>query len=90
MDNKILCTNFGLVCSLFSDRDSTYFHECVDGSVRLVNDTADNANDGRGSVELCLNHAWGRVCGDQFGSEEAMVACLSVGGFSREGMHVIP
>ena len=43
---------------------------CVEESVRLV--------DGglyHGIVEVCVNNQWGMVCADNFGIEEAIVAC---------------
>ena len=38
-----------------------------------------------GRLELCLNQAWGTVCGTQFGHTEAKVACRQIEGFSEEG-----
>ena len=68
------------------------FDNCTHGSLRLVNSTTDGGVCGGvsscGRVELCLNQAWGTVCGDQFGYDEASVACRQLVGFSDEGMYV--
>ena len=48
---------------------------CSEGSLRLT--------DGSGLVgwlEICVNNAWGTICGTQFGSSELEVACAQLGG----------
>ncbi len=43
-----------------------------------------------GRVELCVNNAWGTVCGDSvFGPLDAGVICHQMGGFYREGADVL-
>ncbi len=43
-----------------------------------------------GRVELCVNNAWGTVCGDNvFGPLDAGVICHQMGGFYREGAEVL-
>ena len=41
----------------------------------------------RGRVEVCINDAWGTVCGNQFGTNDAIVVCYQLG-FQRQGMSV--
>ena len=38
-----------------------------------------------GRVEICINNAWGSICGTLFGNPDAQVACHELGGFHREG-----
>lgn len=47
---------------------------CMDGDVRLVNGVTDNV----GTVEVCLNNAWGTVCADGWSSVDASVDRKSV------------
>ena len=53
---------------------------CTDGDVRLMNGT-----ENQGRVEICINNAWGTVCENRFGPQEAFVVCLQLGGYQREG-----
>ena len=48
---------------------------CTDGDVRLIG--GDNEFGGR--VEVCINRAWGTVCSQYWGSEEARVVCNQLG-----------
>ncbi len=48
---------------------------CTQGSIRLVGGTS--AQEGR--VEVCNNNAWGTVCDDTFGANDANVACRQLG-----------
>ena len=48
---------------------------CTDGDVRLIG--GDNEFGGR--VEVCVNRAWGTVCSQYWGSEEARVVCNQLG-----------
>ena len=48
---------------------------CMQGDIRLQ----DGGDDRQGRVELCNNNAWGTVCDDFFGAEEATVACRQLG-----------
>ena len=59
---------------------STTGGSCVDGDVRVANGSAQ-----AGRMEICINNAWGTVCGDLFGPQDAAVACTQLGGFQRSG-----
>ena len=56
---------------------STPEANCSDGEVRLVG----GKEEGMGRVEVCLNRAWGTVCGIGvgFGTEDAQVVCRQLG-----------
>ena len=61
--------------------------DCTHGGLRLIegpagSDTQGNFSEGR--VEICINNAWGAICGDYLGHFEAAVACAQLGGFNRE------
>lgn len=57
-----------------------YTADCTDGDIRVVNGVT--ALEGR--VEVCVDGAWGTVCDDLWGAEEASVACRQLG-FSPTG-----
>ena len=38
-----------------------------------------------GRLEVCVNGAWGTVCGDEFDSRDAAVACEALRGFTGSG-----
>ncbi len=38
---------------------------------------------------MCINNAWGTVCDDRFGNEDAAVACSQISGYSRQEASVI-
>ena len=48
---------------------------CSQGDIRLVG----GANSRQGRIEVCNNDAWGTVCDDSFGAEEARIACIQLG-----------
>ena len=48
---------------------------CVDGQVRLVGGVTDN----EGTVEVCLNNAWGTICHNSWSSDDASVVCGQLG-----------
>lgn len=56
---------------------------CRQGDIRLVG----GINELSGRVEVCNNNAWGTVCDDLFGTEEASVVCRQLG-FSAMGKYV--
>ena len=62
---------------------STPEANCSDGEVRLVG----GKEEGIGRVEVCLNRAWGTVCGIGvgFGAEDAQVVCRELGLLQGKG-----
>ena len=82
-----LCSLYALRCNVHAsccmfdvtDR-STFVGNCKTGEVRLQ----DGPNVREGRVEVCINNAWGTVCSDQFGFEDAIVTCTQMN-FSSEG-----
>ena len=58
------------------------FANCTDGDLRLVNGSTPQ----EGRVEVCINHAWGTICGkNSFDTNEARVICHQLVGYYREG-----
>ncbi len=55
---------------------------CTDGSIQLVG----GANNLQGRVEVCNVGAWGTVCDDSFGTNDAQVVCRQLG-YSSEGIY---
>ena len=66
---------------LLSDPLVAAFANCSDGALRLVG----RADPSEGRLEVCINNAWGSICDRLFGNDDAEVACLQLGGFSRSG-----
>lgn len=53
--------------------------------MRLLPHSDDNSTR-EGRLEICINHAWGSVCGDgYFDDKEAAVVCAELSGFTAEG-----
>ena len=65
---------------------STPHADCETGELRLANSTDDPLqNITRGTLQICINHAWGGVCNDDlFGIDDAQVACQQAGGYERQ------
>ena len=60
---------------------TTEFSNCSNGEVRLVDGSTPN----EGRVEVCINQAWGTICGDSYwGSDDASVVCGQLG-YLQEG-----
>ena len=58
---------------------STYSN-CSDGEVKLIHGSTKY----EGTVLVCINNAWGSVCDDYWGQEEAQVVCNALG-YSAQG-----
>ena len=81
-----------VVTSIFCPADSsTLYSNCTTGDIRLVpgttHFTGPENSTVQGRLEVCINHAWGSVCGDEFfDSWDAAVACRQLGGLTYEGL----
>ena len=53
---------------------------CENGEIRLVGGNGNYS----GRVEVCFNSAWGTVCDDDWGRDDAEVVCSQLG-FNAEG-----
>ena len=51
------------------------YANCTDGQVRLFGGTTEY----EGTVEVCVNNAWGTISGYWYGHEEAQTVCNSLG-----------
>ena len=59
---------------------TTEFANCSDGEVQLVGGSTPN----EGRVEICINQAWGTICGDSYwDSDDANVVCGQLGYLQR-------
>ena len=55
---------------------TTEFANCSDGEIRLVDGSTPN----EGRVEVCINQAWGTICGNYYwDSNDANVVCGQLG-----------
>ena len=55
--------------------NSTKYNNCTNGEVRLVGGQAEN----EGNVQICYNNAWGSICSDFWGPNDANVVCSQLG-----------
>ena len=67
------------------DPETTQASACVTGEVQLVGPENLEAGTLEGRVEVCINNAWGTVCDNFFGQEDAETVCASIGGFYSTG-----
>ena len=58
---------------------------CRTGAVRLIGPENVEVGTLEGRVEVCINNAWGTVCDNLFGQEDAETVCSSISGFYRTG-----
>ena len=64
---------------IFLDADnSTPKGECDDGEIRFINSQGEISQH-EGRVEICINNAWGTICGTRFDVKDAMVVCRKAG-----------
>ena len=73
--------------SFFSYTDiSTPNGNCSYGDLRLEGGTDDTqAVTREGRVEICINNAWGTICNNLFGRDDAEVVCEQLAGFQGDG-----
>ena len=71
----------------FSKDPSTEFADCTTGEVRFTDFTNSSEEDSRqGTIQICVNHAWGSVCSDDFfDNTDAAVFCKQLIGFTANG-----
>ena len=74
--------------SLYFSASTTEEAECETGTVRLTNFTDDtDENSRQGTMQICINSAWGDVCSDNFfDTTDAEVFCEQLDGFNRTGL----
>lgn len=75
------------VISLPIDPSTIQFGNCTTGDVQFAN-FSDNPNEDsrQGTIQICVNNAWGFVCGDDFfDSTDASVFCGQLTGFTGTG-----
>ena len=53
----------------------SFYSNCSDGDLKLVG----GATEYEGTVLLCINNAWGTVCDDYWGYNDAQVVCNALG-----------
>ena len=75
-----------LIRVLFISVPSTPYGDCKTGDAQLASSTNDTLqNTTTGTVQICINNAWGGVCNDDlFGIDDAQVACQQAGGYERQ------
>ena len=75
------------ILCLFDNQDlgTTQASTCNTGEVQLVGPESLERGTLQGRVEVCINNAWGTVCDNLFGQEDAETVCASIGGFYSTG-----
>lgn len=74
---------FTFLCA--TDNQSTMVGDCTTGDIRLVNGNSPL----EGRLEICINNAWGTVCGDGFSEDDATVACKQLGNITGNIIYFI-
>ncbi len=84
-----MCVNWNyslLFANLFLIATATMAGNCSDGEMRLVGTLDSPITMTRvGTVEVCVNNAWGSVCRNGFNSPEADIVCNLQSGFTGIG-----
>ena len=88
-NSVVLLESFTNIQLHFATDTSTMQANCSTGNIRLVGTEDVEAGTKEGRVEICINNAWGTVCDKFFGPPDAGVVCHQIGGFTRDGMHVV-
>ena len=83
MHNNLLFLAFAMLTFTASTIEGA---DCTTGAVKLVNFTDDPLSAIReGTMQICINDAWGTVCGDRFlDIIDAEVFCHQLEGFHRD------
>ena len=55
--------------------DTIEFADCTNGDIRLLGSSSSN----EGTIEMCVNHAWGTICDDNWDARDGNVACAQLG-----------
>ena len=71
-------------CPHISDPVEVVHSACMDGDVRLVGGVTYN----EGTVEVCLNNAWGTICHNRWSSVDASVVCGQLG-YQPTGIYIV-
>lgn len=72
--------------------DTSIADNCATGEARLLptNYSCDDCGYIKGRVEVCVNNAWGTICGDSFFSTvDAGVVCGQLGGYFTNNSEII-
>ena len=75
MYNNCYVLNFYLLTDL-----GLKYSNCTDYEVKLINGSSSN----EGTLQVCLNNAWGTACNKQLNTKDAGVICHQLG-YPAEG-----
>ncbi len=87
-----LCQKAGIICQgnieavhkisffikywiLLYHLDSIGFDDCESGDIRLTGSSVSNG----GRIEICINNAWGTICGEGWDVTNANIVCAQLG-----------
>ena len=88
---RIIAILYLVINAVFLTAHTTTFGDCTTGDVRFT-DHSDNDNEGwrQGTLQICINNAWGTMCSDNFfDSSDAQVFCEQLKGFNSSGKQTI-